>query len=339
MKKSAAALSTVSTSGFSEALLACYPLAALEAARNILCRLGNHREGEKVCFVSDEGTRAVGDLFVALATEIEVPHQHLIVKPFAIHGQEPPPEVASEMAASDLVLGLTHFSMAHTRARQTCSQRGVRYLSMPEYSLELLQHPSLRIDFQKSAQGARRLADALTAGKQVRVVSPAGTDIELGIAGRTGNFCPGYVDEQCLLGSPPDIEANVSPEETKSNGRVVVDGSIPYPGFGRLEQPLTLEVRGGKINKIDGPKAQVAALEKLFAKHGEKARVLAEFGIGFNEAAKLCGNMLIDEGCRGTFHFGFGSNSTVGGQNVVNFHLDFIFYASQFQLDGELVTI
>ena len=34
--------------------------------------------------------------------------------------------------------------------------------------------------------------------------------------------------------------------------------------------------------------------------------------------------MLTDEGCRGTVHFGFGSNSTVGGKNKVNFHLDLI---------------
>jgi leucyl aminopeptidase (aminopeptidase T) len=78
----------------------------------------------------------------------------------------------------------------------------------------------------------------------------------------------------------------------------------------------------------------VKELEALFEKYGKKARVLAEFGIGFNEAAELCGNMLMDEGCYGTFHFGFGSNSTVGGKNVVGFHLDFVFYGNEFEIDG-----
>ena len=256
-----------------------------------------------------------------------------------MHGQEPPDEVAGKMLGSDLVLGVTGFSMAHTRARMACSKRGVRYLSLPEYSLELLEHPALRINFQKSAVGARRIANAFSAGTRVQIESPIGTNISLEIAGRQGNFCPGYVDDKCLLGSPPDIEANVSPEETKSNGIVVVDGSIPYPGFGKLSKPVTLTVKNGSISHIAGPSRYTDPLERLFEKHGEKSRVLGEFGIGFNEAAILCGNMLIDEGCRGTFHFGFGSNSTVGGQNAVNFHLDFIFFADWFYLDGKRITL
>ena len=34
--------------------------------------------------------------------------------------------------------------------------------------------------------------------------------------------------------------------------------------------------------------------------------------------------MLIDEGSRGNIHLGLGSNSTIGGRNKVNFHLDHV---------------
>src|SRR6185437_12860541 len=131
---------------------------------------------------------------------------------------------------------------------------GARYLSLPEYSLDLLSHPSLRIDFRRSAAKAKKAADLFTAGRHVRVVSDKGTDIALEIDGRTGNFCPGYVDEQCRLGSPPDIEANVSPIEEASNGVAVIDGSIPYPTLGPLPSPLTLRIKQGSIVDMDGPR-------------------------------------------------------------------------------------
>ena len=310
---------------------------ALEGARRVLFELGTLKPTEKVCIVTDDATRDLGELFRGMAEESGATAAHRNIPSLEMHGQEPPADVAAQMASSHLVLGLTARSMAHTQARLKACASGARYLSLPEYSAELLAHPALRIDYRRSAGRARRVADLLTAGRSVRVVSPGGTDITLKIEGRTANFCPGYVDKPNTLGSPPDIESNVSPVEDGSNGLVVVDGSIPYPGFGKLEGALRLKVAGGLIESMDGPRRYVDALEAIFEKYGPKARVLAEFGIGFNEEAKLCGNMLMDEGCFGTFHFGFGSNSTVGGKNVVGCHLDFVFYADQFFIDGEPV--
>jgi len=66
-------------------------------------------------------------------------------------------------------------------------------------------------------------------------------------------------------------------------------------------------------------------LHNLFnSQESHLKKVLAEFGIGLNPEARLCGSMLEDEGCLGTIHFGFGSNSTIGGKNKVNFHLDLV---------------
>jgi leucyl aminopeptidase (aminopeptidase T) len=199
----------------------------------------------------------------------------------------------------------------------------------------MLMHPALRIDYRAAAARARRTADALTGAKVLRVTSPGGTDITLDATGRTPNFCPGYVDAAGALGSPPDIETNVSPVEEASNGVVVVDGSIASPQFGRAASPLKLTVKDGCITRFEGgPEGWVQQLEALFSRYPANAKVLAEFGIGFNPEAKLCGNMLLDEGCYGAFHFGFGSNSTVGGKNVVGFHLDFMFFSSAFFIDG-----
>ncbi len=308
-------------------------------AKSVVVQLGSLKAGERVCIVSDAATQALGELMAQLAKEHGATPEHLVAPEVAIHGVEPPDDVAAAMRNSQLVIGIRTKSMAHTKARQAACQAGARYLSLPEYSVEMLSHPALRIDYPAAAARARRTADALIGAKRVRVVSAGGTDVSLNVEGRTPNFCPGYVNATNNLGSPPDIETNVSPVEEASEGIVVVDGSIAAPGFGRVPSPLTLKLTGGRIRSIEGPRDWVDKLEHLFSQYPENAKVLAEFGIGFNPEAKLCGNMLLDEGCYGAFHFGFGSNSTVGGKNVVGFHLDFMFFANRFFIDGKEFTV
>ena len=61
--------------------------------------------------------------------------------------------------------------------------------------------------------------------------------------------------------------------------------------------------------------------------------------MGFNDKAKLCGVMLLDEGCFGTFHFGFGSNILLGGINKSDFHLDLVVFANELSVDGNIINL
>ena len=256
-----------------------------------------------------------------------------------MHGQEPPRAIAGAMLDADLILGMTRMSMAHTQARLAATNRGARYLSMPDYDLPLLHNPAVTTDFHAAAPRVSRFAAALDRGAHVRVTTERGTDVELNIAGRRANFCPGFVDAPGALGSPPDIEANISPVETDSNGVIVVDGSIPCREIGLLSTPVTLDVRDGKIREITTEtKALLAQLLTIFGRVGSaNAYVLGECGIGLNPAAQLTGNMLTDEGAFGCVHFGFGSNATVGGTNDVPFHLDFVLREPTLAVDGEIL--
>jgi 2,5-dihydroxypyridine 5,6-dioxygenase len=312
------------------------PVHAARAVEHILRACGHLGERETVAIIFDSGTRALAPLFAEQAKHAarvltaEVPLA-------GMHGQEPPAHAAALMLEADLVVGLTTMSMAHTRARQEASQRGARYLSLPEYSMGLLADPSVTVDYVKVEPVVRRITDAFTNGSAVRVTTAMGTDISLDIRGRIGNCCPGFVREPGSLGSPPDIESNVSPVETASKGTVVVDGSIPCPDVGLLRTPVVLTVEGGRIVRFDSEdRGVVATLERLFAGVGsDKAYVLAECGVGLNEKAKLTGIMLTDEGAAGCMHFGFGSNATVGGLNSVPFHLDFVFRDATLEVDGK----
>ena len=305
---------------------------------HLLIHCGDLTNGMGIVIVCDDATADMAELFADRARRVTKDVSLQVAPGIAMHGHEPPPSVADAMAGADLIVGLTTMSMAHTQARHRAAQRGARYLSMPDYSWDLLNDPSIRTDYRARAPVVRKIANLFTAGSQVHVTSPAGTGIRLDITGRIGNNCPGFVDTPGSLGSPPDIEANVSPIENSAEGIVVVDGSIPCREVGLVDTPVILHVREGHIVRFEGPRTVVDTLERMFDDVGDdKARVLAECGVGLNKDAVLQGIMLTDEGAFGCMHFGFGANATVGGANDVPFHLDFVFRSASMSIDGHPV--
>lgn len=306
-----------------------------EGVEIILFRLGNLQKHEKLCIITEKSTSELGELFKNIATKNEIFSKKFIINPLEIHGSEPPPNITKYMINFDLILGLTKNSMVHSEARKKANYNGVRYLSLADYSKDVLMHPSLRANFHESSTKAQILSQKFSNGKQIQIKTKKGTDLSLDISNRIGNYAPGFVNNDILLGSPPDIEANIAPLESKSNGIIVVDGSVPIQEIGVLSNPITLEIKNGHIISIEGNSKDKHFLLSLFEKFGEKSRILAELGVGFNNQAKICGKMLIDEGSFGTFHCGFGSNSTIGGINEINFHLDFVFYCNEIQIDNE----
>jgi len=295
------------------------------------------KESDKVLIVADEDTLEVSKYLVeaarakcssvALITSATVYH----------HGAEPEHDVAEQMKNSTVILGATKFSMAHTKARSTATSLGARYLSLPDYNLEQLASKSLTVDFKKWASVGIKLKKLFDNGSTARIITELGTQIKVFFKGRIANCCPGFCEQPGTLGSPPDIETNVSPIEEKSEGVIVVDGSIPCQEIGLLKNPVKFYVTNGMLSDIDTSCAEGKALQKIFDAQDPKARILAEFGIGLNPMANLCGRMLEDEGCLGTIHFGFGSNATVGGKNSVNFHLDFVIRHPTVWIDDNMV--
>jgi len=147
------------------------------------------------------------------------------------HGEELDDDIADIMFDADLLIGISRFSLAHTRARKQATDNKARYLSLADYSFDLLEDPAILTDYKQQAMLAKTLADVFTDEEHVSIQTAKGTDVSLDITGRVGNPCPGIVKKPGDLGSPPDIEANVAPLESYSEGVVKIDGSIPFPGL------------------------------------------------------------------------------------------------------------
>lgn len=277
---------------------------------------------DTVLVISDSDTESLGATLATIAQTHAAAVRHHSISRLAIHGLEPPGWIADLMVQSTVIFCLTRMSLAHSKARFVACERGARFLSLPDFSVATLESAALRADFRGIERQATELASAFTRGSLIHLTTDAGTDLVMSIAGRQGNAAPGWCNGPGSLASPPDAEANVAVVEDATNGVVVVDGSIPHPRLGLLTEPLTLVIGSGRVQKILGLRS--AVLEEIYALGGDGSRVVAEFGVGLNPHARLCGAMLEDEGTLGTAHLGMGSNATIGGANHVAFHLDHV---------------
>jgi len=306
--------------------------------QNVVLNCGNLKKNERVCLIYDKKTEVLVPSFLFWIKKRTSCVKVLKENNLKMHGSEPSQRTAHIMKNSDLILSLTSFSIAHTNARIKATVAGARYLSLPEYSLNLIKDDSLTQNFKKCFFVVKKMTKIFSFGNKVKVLSDKGTNIDLDIRGRVGNCCPGFVCKPGDLGSPPDIESNISPIEFKSNGKIVVDGSIPHPSIGLLRENVMLKIENGCIKSIKASPFLKKKISLIFnSVPQKKSKILAECGVGFNPKAKLKGYMLTDEGAFGTMHFGFGSNITVGGLNDVPFHLDFVLKKPTIMVDGNTV--
>ena len=126
-------------------------------------------------------------------------------------------------------------------------------------------------------------------------------------------------------------EAYIAPLEDGSNGEMIIDGSMV--GVGKLSTPLHVTVRDGRLRAITGEGSEKLGI--LLA--NERNSTLGELGIGTNMAAILNGIILEDEKVYGTVHVAFGTNTSFGGTNKADCHMDGIILKPTLYLDGRKI--
>src|SRR5690606_3710564 len=139
-----------------------------------------------------------------------------------------------------------------SRAVHEALRLGKRVLSLPKFQEEQLWRGGIHADFDAQKVQCDRMAEAFSNAETAELTTPAGTHLRFDLRGRPGNSHP------CIARNPGEftalinIEANVAPNETATEGRLVVDGSIPNFDIGTIGTPIEMEVREGRIVSIRG---------------------------------------------------------------------------------------
>lgn len=250
------------------------------------------------------------------------------------HAAEPPETVAAAMLVADVVLAPTIQSLSHTEARRAATEAGARIASMPGVTEEMLARV-MGADMKQLRRRGATVCALLNSGAEARITCAKGSDLRLGLEGRSAIADAGVLTRRGAFGNVPCGEGFIAPVEGTAEGTLVVDGSIA--GVGKLEEPVTLTIGEGHLTEADGEEG--ALLMELLSKHGPEATSVAELGIGTNEEAILTGNVLEDEKILGSAHVAFGASAAIGGTVQVPVHLDCVVLEPTIEVDGKPIVL
>jgi leucyl aminopeptidase (aminopeptidase T) len=307
-------------------------IALKRAAKVAVMQCLGVQPSEQVLVIMDAPCVTIGRALFEAAEEAGADVQLVEILPRREHGTEPPPAIAAAMAASQVVFAPTSKSLTHTDARRAASEAGARIATLPGITEDIMTR-ALLADYEAIAERTMRVVKAMSGAKNVRVTTPAGTDISFSVQGRPVAADTGILRTAGVTNLPAG-EAYLAPVEGTGQGVIVIDGCIGASGV--LPQPIVITVKDGLAVALTGhPYAQV--LEQNMDAAGPEARNLAELGIGTNDAAQLVGKVLEDEKILGTVHLAFGDNRSMGGTVRTPFHQDGILLRPTLWVDSLLL--
>jgi len=282
---------------------------------------------EKVLVLTDFKKKIIGrKIFEELKGRANV--RLFAMKTRSRDGEEPTKRARELMLEADVILAVTRYSITHTKAVKDCVNRGKRVASMPNLDEFSVLNGGLTADYNEVREITGKVFESVKDSKKVKVLSRNGTNVEFSVEGRIWHKDDGWLDKKGSLGNLPAGEVFIAPIEESVNGRIVFDR------FPLSNSKLILETKNGKVCEVRG---DVERIERIFLELGERARQIAEFGIGTNPKAKIVGNVLEDEKVLGTCHFALGNNVNFGGVNDVPFHVDGIIEKPTIVVDGRII--
>lgn len=301
-----------------------------EIAKNVISSCMGVRPEEEVLIITDDSRLKIGTALYEGARELGCEALLMVMKERKLSGEEPPHTIAEAMKAADVVLCPTAQSLTHTNAKIEAQKTGTRIATMPGITEAMFTCGAMTADYDKVEALTGKMTKLLTEAKTATILKD-GCTLKLNLEGRKGIASPGVYRHAGECGNLPSGEAYIAPLEDGVDGEMNVDGSMV--GIGKLESPLKFVIRGGKLQSITGKRKE--ALDILLA--NDRNRTVAELGIGTNQAAILNGVILEDEKVYGTVHVAFGTNTSFGGTNKADCHMDGIMLKPTLYLDDSLI--
>lgn len=223
------------------------------------------------------------------------------------------------------IIAATDYSLVTTKAAKRAIRLHKKFLSLPLSTNDgqsMLAYDFLMMDTKKSRMMAHVIMKYLRHSTQLLVTTPAGTKLKLRKKGREPGFFNGVLKDGKGYSSA-SIEVYVPVEETKTEGIMVLDGSLGY--IGAAEEPTRVRFLDGKIVEIEKTPTGRRLRRYMDDYQDERIYIGGEFGIGLNSFSQCRGACYIeDESAYGTFHIGLGRNLALGGQQNANGHFDLV---------------
>jgi leucyl aminopeptidase (aminopeptidase T) len=309
-----------------------------EIAERVVAEYLGIQPGERFVIVVDDRTDPEIPAELARATRsLGAEPVVVTIAPCARSGSEPPAPAAAAMAAADVVLCAASTSLYHTTAKADAQRAGARGVFNAPYRAEAWRSGAMTADFFEIRRRAERLADLLRQTDDVRITSPAGTDLRADIRGRAPMaWLTGICRNAGEVSALPGGEVSLPPLEGTSEGIVVWERVAS--DLGALDGPVRITVRGGRAVRFEGGSS--ADRLRAIVESVTDADNIGEIGIGLNPAARIADEITEAKKAFGTVHIALGDSANeYGGLVECDVHLDGLVMEPTIEFDGTAVVV
>lgn len=315
-------------------------------ARKLVEQIMLVRPGEDVAITADSSTdeRVVELTAEAVAAAGAIPTV-LRYPTLPTASMEPPGPVAGAIARSDVWIEYALSYIMHSEAFRTAISSGTRYANLTGMDVSMLVSTVGRVDFEGVMELGRALCSLLEQADEVRITTPAGTDLH----GRNGDRPIN------LRGKPAEnpgetvmLAGQISwnPLETTQNGTLVFDGAVWPPNeLGLLSSPIRMSVRDGLVVDIEGAGADAVTFRRWMNDNDDPDHNMfriAHWSLGFNPGVtQPTGRIVEDERVFGCVELGIGTKGAwIGGEPwVAAGHTDGSLLNPTIYTDGEAIEV
>lgn len=288
------------------------------------------KKGEKALIISEGAEREVAEIFALASLYIGAEVRLIILPKLKRPVREVPRVVLRALShfRPNLVLNILKRSVEETPFRikllQTEKKFKPRIGHMIGVNMRMLTEGPLAIsesEYRKMQRDAEKVRQIFEGADLVKIKAPAGTEAQLSIKSRKWRSDTKIT--RGVWGNLPCGEAWIAPIESSLHGTVVCDGAVG--DLGVPPNPVHIYVEQGRIKKLTCENRRfLSRLEKALATD-KWAKIVGEFGIGFNPKASTLAEELIEaEKAAETIHIAFGRNIDMGGKNQSATHRDFL---------------
>jgi len=237
--------------------------------------------------------------------------------------------VVGALGAAGFVVDCTIEGLMHAPETPAILKAGARIQVISNEHPEALERMMPESALEKIVRAAARM---LRGAKRMKVTSPAGTDLDLDMAGASTVGVWGWTDKPGTLAHWPGGLVVSFPKSGTVNGTLVLDrGDINLTFKRYLEAPVRLALEADYVTRIEGKGADAELMRAYLAAWGEReAYAVSHVGFGLNRKARYEALAMYDRrdtngtelrAVAGNFLFSTGANEFAGRYTAGHFDI------------------
>jgi leucyl aminopeptidase (aminopeptidase T) len=214
-----------------------------------------------------------------------------------------------------------------------------RQLGMSEAELKALFRAALDVDYERMHARGDALRASLSLVKELRLTAPNGTDLKMGIAGRSAGVNDGVIGPEkrkqggaaCWAWLPAG-EVFVTPVSGTAEGKLVVDRCLFE---GKEVRGLTLNFKAGKVTEM-AAESGGERLREVYREAPAGKDLLSSVEVGINPSAVRAGKPApFTPIPSGVVTVAIGNNTWAGGDVAILFSLQGSLTGATLTIDGK----